>query len=169
MSYTYKTEVPNSGDSLTVAAHQLAHDVESYLYDTDHEGYRALAYLDFAVGRFSATKSSSGLVGNHVHWDPAALAIDVKRPRTGPSGEHDRGLRYSDEALADPSIDTTPDVPSTASKIEAWRIANGYPVGTQIVLDPNDASKYNGAVVVANLNAADGDGPVQDDEVEGAV
>ena len=153
MGHVYLTEVPNLGDAGNVAAHRFAHDVESFLHNDAHPGHRNLAFLDWSHGRYLATKQSSGLIPGQVEWDPAAASVKADgRELNGPHGFADRGLRYSDAAVADDSIDTSADVQGSVLKAADF----GYDEDIAVVTDPNMARFYNGQVRVVNLSVADG-------------
>lgn len=159
--YAYETEVPAAGDTLRKSAMQLAHDIESYLFDYAHPGYDNKAYLAWAVAHFGGTHNSSGMIANtQFRWDPAVAA----QPQSDLNNEGKNhaswggksavvgGIHYSSAANAHPDIDTSPDVPGEAGLYEKYEVT-----------DPNKASEVNGPAVVVGVREPE---PVEPAPVE---
>jgi hypothetical protein len=115
--YIYESEILPSGDSLRVAAEQLAHDIEEYLFDGHARGYNRPAFLSWALARYQATKQSSGNLANQfLFWDPEAASLKAPaNPKVHntwtPHTEVELGVRYPREAFEHPGIDTSAGVP----------------------------------------------------------
>lgn len=124
-NYVYETALLASGPALDVAAAQLAHDVEEYLFDGRKLGYNKPEFLSWALKRFHATKQSSGnLVNQFLFWDPMSAGektqLNPREHNTWVAGtEVDLGIRYPDAAFEHPDIDTSQKV-GPADAYEPW-------------------------------------------------
>lgn len=112
-NYVYETPLLASGPALDVAAAQLAHDVEEYLFDGRKLGYNKPEFLSWALARFHATKQSSGnLVNQYIFWDPTSAGekaqLNPREHNTWVAGsEVDLGIRYPEAAFQADHVDTS--------------------------------------------------------------
>lgn len=110
--YLYEAPLLASGGALDVAARQLAHDVEEYLFDGKAPGHNKPEFLSWALARFEATKQSSGNLANQfLYWDPQSAGekhqVNPALNNTWtPGTQVDLGVRYPEAAFDHPGIDT---------------------------------------------------------------
>jgi hypothetical protein len=102
--------VPDSGDPWHSASEQLAYDVEEYLHDSKSPVYYDTSFLSWVVGRYDATKSSSGNLANAAQYDPKAAAIVIP-PQPGSDDSYSGFPGWPAGARQDPNIQTAPGEP----------------------------------------------------------
>lgn len=167
IGWRYEHEIPSMGDSTYVAYQILQHDLESYLFDFTHPGYRDEAFLNWATVRADSFRGGSGGVAqDQLRWNPAAAGVKPVLADDSPRAKTDLGLRYTDAAIEAPHIDTSPDRPGDADlylphEVTDPSMARFYRHGHATVVEPRSHEDRPVAVTPGDPESPTGKPPAE--------